>query len=195
MPRPRLSHDKIDAIQRLRAKGMSIDKIEIEMEENNAAVSRGAVAKYAKEWDDRDEADKRLERRVDWNKLEDYGLPWESSSFLLEVWAEHISSPPTVRDVKWWWRLHLAAPDASIGEIWSLANTFVMAERLHDLQGWPVDWDGLWAEVAFRPWEDDERREAYLKAVADGHIPSSSPLGAEGWRQLRAMVATAMRLR
>src|SRR5918996_4513578 len=66
-------------------------------------------------------AQRHLAAAFDWHRLEEYGLPWESSNFLLKMWAEINEGDPgfdsgdswrytgrtgglTVREAKWAWR-------------------------------------------------------------------------------------------
>ena len=83
--------------------------------------------------------------------LEEYGIPWEASAYLLEMWAfaqEHSYFPEipkyvvwqipkeSFRQARWWWRVHLAAPDLSlpVQKIVFLASGF--------LAGWEKKYAG-----------------------------------------------------
>ena len=93
----------------------------------------------------------------EWHRLQEYGLPWESSDILLSVWKrvchmrEDSSTPlPTVRQARWWWRVHLAAPDVTDPmDLFLLAQRFVIREILSDLLGQSAEMRDLDAHLAY----------------------------------------------
>lgn len=179
----RLEEEKIQKIRGLRAIGKSIDEISQEMDLLDEHVSRGAIHKITKSWDSLTDEEKQGDKTVEWENIEEYGLPWESSGYLLEHWwrfafenvdpnTDHYGDKPTVRLVKWWWRIHQAVPSAPQEVVARLAGDFASIEQGSDAQSWDLDFDGLWQYMAFKPWENDESGQAYLEATENGQIPS-----------------------
>ena len=88
-------------------------------------------------------------------------------------------SPLSVRQIRWWLWVHIAAPDLGYGDAFWLAHRFVVREQMHDVLGLPLFMEDLDAHLAFRPWGSTERRQAYLDAVEDKVIsrrPDVEPL-------------------
>jgi len=92
--------------------------------------------------------------------------------------------PITVREVRWWWRSHGAAPYIHQYDVWLLAWRFVWRELEHEYLGMPLDQSDLEAHLAFKPWvgrsfvegewvveQGANNREAYLRAIYEGIIP------------------------
>jgi hypothetical protein len=118
-----------------------------------------------------------------WHHLEKYQLPWEASEFLLQMWRFAITGglapisrnwpTPTVRQMRWFWRVHLAAPGLKSEEaIWFLAQRFVQRELRIDLLGQPLGMEDLTAFLAFTPWASPEHKDSYKQAVSEGRIPA-----------------------
>lgn len=181
--RPRLPVETIKQIRSLRAQGKTIDHI---MGELDPPVSRGAVAKYTREYDNLPERARTAFMPFEWHRLEEYSLPWEASAYLLEMWAFFtagrvyiaVTPPqpvPTVREVRWWWRVHLAVPNLDFLNVWFLAERFALRELAHELLDAPLDVADLETHLAWRPWEgwpeDTSRLERYRSAVQNGQIP------------------------
>ena len=155
-----------------------------------------------------------LDDSFEWHRLEEYGLPWEASSYLLQMWAhvmrqalalilaitnkftlsertvdiglsEPIQIPteslPTVREARWWWRVHLALPDLGNEDIQSISTAFAYEEMRHDVFGLSSDFDGLEAVVSLRPWEGDEAVTSYYQAVREGVVPLVRPSVGASW--------------
>ena len=128
-----------------------------------------------------------LDEPFEWHRLEEYELPWEAGAYLLETWRIVMDGEinqfkelgqvlPTVRQVKWWWRIHQAAPEiGSKSDVWFLAQRFVNRELTHQVLNKPLFLADLEANLAYKPWEgwpeNLERFEAYMKAVSEGRIP------------------------
>ena len=132
-----------------------------------------------------------------WHLLDKYGLPWEASPFLLEMcWVmqhiglhadetsektyEHVNVEPihlpTVREVLWWWRIHLAAPELGVeigtaNQFRSIAMEFIKRELLHEILGQPLEMADLEAWLVWKPWLDEVRDAEYHQAVSRGMIP------------------------
>jgi hypothetical protein len=124
-----------------------------------------------------------LDAPFEWHRMAEYDLPWEASSFLLEMWwwvLENLypkhGERPTVRSVRWWWRVHQAAPDVRhYIDVWFLAQQFANRELVHEVLGEPLDLADLEARLAYKPWqgfpEDQSRGEAYWAALEENRIP------------------------
>jgi hypothetical protein len=142
-----------------------------------------------------------LDGPFEWNRLEDYGLPWESSSYILGTWAKLIDSLPYVaefsktgepytldpieishedvysrfqlkaRETRWWWRIHQVDPGLDSVGVVALARCFSTKEYYRDVVGLPLILSDLEAMLAYRPWTSNTNSERYLSAVRDGRIP------------------------
>ena len=129
----------------------------------------------------------RFDRPFQWHLLEAYGIPWEASAYLLEMWsfvmerthAEFESRHPSGRQIRWCWRVHLAASDLPILDTWSLAQRFAQREIDHEILGIPLDMADLEAHLGYRSWEgcsrDKDKFLCYRKAVEDERIPTAAP--------------------
>ena len=205
MPRPRKyeSHklEAYDIYRQRKATGEGISalgiQVDLEAEHPEGTASYRLIASWVKEFNNRDEWQTLLESPFQWHKLEEFGLPWEASSFLLEMWVfvlkrqslveravgtqarigtgPPIGVPPmpapTVREARWWWRVHLAAPDLSNAKVWNLGNTFSLCEMAHHVLGRPSELGDLEAYLAYRPWTSDQAQKEYQRAIEAGHIP------------------------
>ena len=111
-------------------------------------------------------------------------------------------SPITVRQVRWWWRVHLAVPDAEPLDVFYLAQRFVLREILHEILGAPLEMDDLEAHLAYKPWAGEWNRYYYHRDIEEGRIrplrdnsdytePSNSAnLSEEQRRRLRVNLLT-----
>jgi hypothetical protein len=171
---------------------MSIDGILNEFSDvcPDESLSRGATAKYVKKYDNLLESIKQGYAPFEWHKPEWYGIPTEANGFLLNMWAfslEHGTDRelppasqdgyllPTVRQVRWWWRVHLAAPDAPLIVI--LTNATELAEReLLEQLGYGIRaTHDIWAYLAFCAWAGPGDRKHEM-AVKQGAIDAWSIL-------------------
>lgn len=126
-----------------------------------------------------------------WHRMAEYSLPWEASPFLLQVlylylrhesqlYEEHpgIERPkpprghgPTVREMLWCWRVHCAMPDLPPGTVIGWAGQLTNADIAQNVFGDPYDWTGVQALLAYKPWENKERRREYAEDIKGGIIP------------------------
>ena len=121
----------------------------------------------------------------EWHRLGDYeGLSLESARYILDMWRDiteleasltesHWLTPHvhTVRQVKWWWKVHLAVPDMKENlNVYLWAQEFHKVELYRDLFGQPGDFAGLEAYLAYQPWVDGEHERIYLDALSAGRI-------------------------
>ena len=218
MPRPRANPEQQRrAYERHRA-GFGPKAIVDTLSEEfgDEAVSPRTVATWVKGFKDLSPRTVGLDSPFEWHRMEEYGLPWEAGGFLLdlamvlsETWIGQAnpgsSSLPTVRQARWWWRVHQAAPDVvhtgtefgwAVGKInlILLAERFVWREMAHDVLGEPLEMDDLEAHLKHRPWESEERRAVYLSAVEQGQIPGlrlNKDRIAENTKRLEAIGETA----
>ena len=124
-----------------------------------------------------------LESPFQWEYMETYipyGLSWESSAFLLEMWRFMRSGlwltgggpSPTVRQMRWFWRVHLASPGLKNSwSIFHLGQRFVQREQRKDLLGESVGMDDLTAFVTLTPWVSLVYERVYNLAVLEQGIP------------------------
>ena len=182
--RPKKDPQTITEIFSLRAQGKSIDQILNDLGDDR--VSRGTVAKYTKQFDNSDEAVQERYRPFEWHRLGEYGLPWESSAYLLEMWKrireywadeDKIAPPrvprrpPAVRQVRWWWRVHLAVPDGvNTLDIYFWAEHLVRREMFSEVLDTPLDVADIEAYLAYKPWTGPDNLDLYSQAVTEKRV-------------------------
>ena len=95
--------------------------------------SLAQIYRWVKQFEELDQKVLRLDEPFQWHELDAFGLPWESSKFLLEVSADLTERryppivvtddhgrkkplPPTWREMRWVWRVHQAfgGPDEMV---------------------------------------------------------------------------------
>ena len=128
----------------------------------------------------------------EWHRLEEYGLPWEASGYLLkmacfiqeletnlfrtlQIFTSDTSPkvPPTVRQARWWWRVHQAVSEAEGGylNVYIWAEEYVRYELYKDILDKDVDVTGLDAYLTYRPWFGEQHLERYTAALNERRIP------------------------
>ena len=167
-------------------------QLQKEFTELEVVVSLRTVMRWVREFKTVAEEVRELDKPFEWHKLEEYGLPWEASAFLLEmsilvqenkIYRGYGFEPlaPTVRQARWWWRVHLAAPDLDPVDVWYLAQRFVSRELACDALGEPEGFADLEAQLSYKPWDgwpkDSENLEIYRHAVEIGRIPQLRSFG------------------
>jgi hypothetical protein len=139
--------------------------------------------------------DSPLDEPFRWHKLEEYGIPWEASGFIMDMLNEvhkfrgfvikyknelpfivPARLIPTFREVIWWWRVHQATPEIPqqvgyLGDISELSNSFVVREMAHELLKLPLETADLEACLALKPWLNEERHSDYHEMVELGVVP------------------------
>ena len=200
MPRPqKYGNHKLEAYrlyQQRKAKGEDVSALDIQVEleelHPEGTASYRLIADWIREFKRQDERQALLDSPFHWHLMEQCGLPWEASSFLMTMLGEVTQSVteasethdtslpgwrPTFRDAIWWWRVHQAAPEITdLLDIQWWANSLAFREMVHELLGWPLVMADLEACLTLKPWLDDEHHDAYHKAVDLGVVP---PL--RGW--------------
>jgi hypothetical protein len=185
MPRPKANPE-----QHLRAYQLFRDElgqtaIAVQLEEAfENPVSERTVGSWIRGFKSLNPTTLDLDATFAWHKLEDYGLPWEASSYLLAI--SRLSSEeaieghyyrPTNRQARWWWRIHQAVPQIDVlSDVWFLAQRFVNRELIAEVLGRPLEFADLEAHLAYRPWEgwpdNSDRFKAYFLAIRRGLIPT-----------------------
>jgi hypothetical protein len=105
--------------------------------------------------------------------IEKGALPWEASAAALELlrWRDELPANigggrPTIREVKWFYRLRLAAPSLPIGEASARAQQLAFGEYADVVNtSAKVDVGLLDLRLAYRPWESPEHQAAWVKAA------------------------------
>ena len=206
MPRPRkYDLQKLEAysIYTLRkAAGEDVSaldiQVDLEVEHPEGTASYRLITNWVREFKTRDEGQVLLDSPFQWHLCQSYGIPWEAGPFLLEMCYvmqhidlqtdgnfEHTTEDgltvglihlPLVREVVWWWRIHLAAPElgkdiGTANHIRSIAGEFVSRELLHEILGRPLEVADLEAWLTWKPWLSKDRDAEYRQAVKRGIIP------------------------
>ena len=115
-----------------------------------------------------------------WSRLDEYpGIPWEASSLMLRMTryaAEHWPLRPTVREVRWWWRIHLALPEVTeLSDIWGISFIFAQRDLLQHVLKKPDPMSDLEAMLTYSPWQSDANWESYAAAITDGWVAAPGP--------------------
>ena len=192
MPRPRASSRQQLRAYELHRAGFGPSAIEKALygAYGEDAVSLRTVSTWTSGFKKMGQDEKELDLPFEWHRMEEYGLPWEAGGYLLETWtwltkfwkgvAEQLDDPeplpPTVRQVRWWWRVHLAVPDEdNLVNIFVWAEAFVEYELLRDVLEVKMDMAGMTPYLAYKPWKSDEEgREEYRQAVGTfGRLPDT----------------------
>ena len=137
-----------------------------------------------------------IDEPFQWRNIQDYGIPWESSSYILDFWAQAVEflgivqqepdlsglpaalrrlSPSAVysgRHARWWWRVHQAAPDLRFDAVLAIAFKFSSREHMHEVLGLPIDLADLQGFLAYRPWQSEGHCETYLRAIFERRVQS-----------------------
>ena len=128
-----------------------------------------------------------------WSRLDEYpGIPWEASSLILRMTqysAEHWTRRPTVRQARWWWRVHLALPDlTNLPDIWVISSIFSQRDLLQYVLKKTDPMYDLEAMLMYSPWESDASWETYVADITDGLIDAPGhPLPFHGIKTLQRM--------
>src|SRR5919106_6757074 len=191
MPRPRkYSNHKLEAYglyQQRKAKGEDVSALDLQVEleelHPEGTASYRLIADWVREFKQQDEWQALLDSPFQWHRIEEYGLPWECGRYVLDLYlkSSRYGDPernvnyvvaPSVRQVRWWWRIHLAAPEVKGMDLILLAQRWVAREMAHDVLNVPLEMADLEALLIYRPWIGDQSRADYLLDVKDGVIPS-----------------------
>lgn len=184
MPRPKASPQQNTRAYKMWLGGYGHKAIceNLEEEFGESVVSERTVGTWISEFKQVPSEDVSVDAPFQWHRMEEYELPWQAGEYLLDMWVSNLRessnyswpSEITFRAVRWWWKVHLAAPDLSAIEVRSLATGFEIREVMHDILDEPLMMEDLDAFLAFRPWSSAEKRMAYLAAIEQGLIPELS---------------------
>jgi hypothetical protein len=166
--------------------------------EYEKVVSLRTVKNWLREFRELRKGVTRLDEAFEWHRLDEYGLPWEAGAYILDtcsanrratkywqILTKELEEPvPTVRQVRWCWRVHLALPEVDGKDIILWAEAFVRYELLRDVLGNTVDMAGITAYLSHKPWTSDKSKEEYTKAVVEGRIPRLSDI----WEDLVSLI-------
>ena len=160
------------------------------------AVSERTVATWVKGFKELNQPVIDLDSPFQWSQMDQYGLPWEASAYIMDIRYDFekfrealrrvqesnrqdervIDRHLTAREAIWCWRVHQAAPEigAAVGcltDVRHLAIQFAFRELARDVLAEPLDIAGLEATLVYKPWLNVERHLAYHSAVDEGVIP------------------------
>ena len=119
--------------------------------------------------------------------IEEYGLPIEASSYISEMIYELTTDPrlpifpsnlayegidspwtPTVREIDWWWRVHIMADDFSYQDVYLVASHYYVRDLLEEIGGIPADYSDLNAFMTYKPWISYGRTASYKVGIEWG---------------------------
>ena len=172
--------------QQLRAhhllkQGLGAGAITIQLEQEfDEPVKRRTVERWIEGFT---EPESNEDSAFQWHQLEEIGIPWEASDWILSAWVRAKDGrgipqfTPTARQVKWWYRVHRAIPDLDDRKVAFIAQRFVAREVAHVVLGEPLYLDDLTAWVSYRGWDSFDHvgslsgHDRYLQAVEENRIP------------------------
>jgi len=105
-----------------------IEQLKKHFEENT--ISLRILSRWISSFKKLPESATKLDEPFQWNKCDDYGIPWTNSLKLLELchhYYEREDKTPSARQAKWWWKVSQAGPDLRANQISELGNLY--AER------------------------------------------------------------------
>ena len=127
-------------VSKQQGRTLSLDRImeRLSYEKWDPLPSRGSIQNVVRQWEELPEELRLRLLPFDWSRLEDSGVPWESSELVLKCKREHDSieqrMTPYVRvvrwgtftnsEAKWCWRVHLAAPELSPLHVLTVAKDY-----------------------------------------------------------------------
>ena len=115
MPRPKANPEQHLQAYRLWQTGKGHTEIAVALEHEFAnAVSERTISTWIRGFKALTPQTADLDSPFEWHRLGCYGLPWEASDFLLEMWRVIVTgqlipvpvAPPTTRQMIWFWRVH-----------------------------------------------------------------------------------------
>jgi hypothetical protein len=211
MPRPKANPEQYLQAYRLWRKGKGHKEIyEVLEGEFYPSVSERTISNWIQGFKKLHPETVDLDSPFEWREMARHGLPWEASSFIMDMLKDAyysragytqsglnnvvLSTTTTVRDVLWWWRVHQAAPEIPEGvgtlrDIQQLAAQFTFREMTHELLATPMETADLEARLALKPWLDADHHRRYHWAADLGVIPAiARPESAEISRVIVATV-------
>ena len=80
------------------------------------------------------------------------------------VAAQGIDREPTVREVEWWWKVHLIEKNFTYENVFMVAKIYSSREQLA-LMNIPVNFSDINGFLTYKPWLDEKRLKNYQKAI------------------------------
>jgi len=131
---------------------------------------------------------KELDKPFHWEKMHKYRIPWDTTPFMLEMWrflveggrylnkSVHVTNPPTARQLRWSWRVHMACPELGQYDAFWISQRFVRRDIFNHVYDMKIEFDDLQAYLSYKPWTSKEGLSCYLKAVDEGKVTSMDNL-------------------
>jgi len=181
MPRPRTGPLWVERIETLTEEGESVASIfrtlkqEAEQDGRNDYPGERTVRRIAEAHRRKPEHVRREAALFRWPRTMLAGtLPWEASRAalnLLRIYDQEGWGRPTVKTVRWFWRVSMAAPALSPEATARLSAMLQNIELASEIKvpeeeiGWqPETYELI---LAYQPWQDSEHRQA-----AEQHVPA-----------------------
>ena len=134
-----------------------------------------------------------LDNPFELHKIGDHGLPWESGDYLCDMSYELARKPivsmqmthgkldndltfiPTIREAKWWWRIHLLAKDDfNYSDVYLMSINYVDREILSNITDTNANYSDLDGFMTYKPWRDQMRGNEYGEATTLGKLATIS---------------------
>jgi len=122
MGRPKASPEQHRDALVLHREGLKPKAITIQLElDYDEPVSLSTVEKWCRNFREYPTGDALLDSPFNWENMDEAKIPWEAGHYLLSVWKRLTEveqlKPPSFRHMRWWWRVHLAAPNMEFQEM------------------------------------------------------------------------------
>lgn len=126
-----------------------------------------------------------------WEKMEEYGIPWEASRVLMDCWTrameeevgQEFPRPFSVRLARWCHRVCCAYPSMQAYYLLAWAREYGVAEMAKDVLGEEIDTGALTAYLCIQP-EESERHAVTYHRLADLGLIKELPLGPDARAEL-----------
>ena len=157
------------------------------------AVSSRTLSYWIKYFKGLDREHVSLDIPFELNQIGSHGLPWESGEYLCDMWFETIRNPvvtrqmisidpnpdfaytPTVREAKWWWRIHLLAKDDfNYSDVYLISVHYVDRELISLITDTSANYSDLDGYMTYKPWRDGIRGSEYMEAIKLGNLTNIS---------------------
>ena len=139
MGRPKASPYQHRAARELHREGLKPKAITIQLEhEFDEPVSLSTVEKWCRNFRKYPTGDNLLDSPFNWENMDKAEIPWEAGRYLLSVWRRLTEvgqlKPPSFRHMRWWWRVHSAAPGLGFTETLKVVTDLEVSEENVELQ-------------------------------------------------------------
>ena len=136
-----------------------IEQLKTHFEENT--ISSKILSRWISSFKKLPESAIKLDEPFQWDKCDNYGIPWTNSLKLLELchhYYESENKTPSARQAKWWWKVSQAAPDLRANQIAELGNLYSEREVEGMVTGNPPIFDDLNAYITYKPYHTNRAR-------------------------------------